>query len=89
MDDLATKGLARSLRREETTNQRNLYPIGVNVSKPLTADHGSPFFFTSSCRFRAVMSTAKAEWPKLTDSMSAETRQLHTVSRYVQVCILL
>jgi hypothetical protein len=35
------------------------------------------------------MSTAKAEWRKLTDSLSAETIQLHTVSRYVQVCILL
>lgn len=35
-------------------------PIGVKVSKPLTADQGSPFFLTSSWRLRAVMSTAKA-----------------------------
>lgn len=34
--------------------------IGVNVSKPLTADQGSPFFLISSWRFRAVISTAKA-----------------------------
>ena len=38
--------------------QANL--IGVNVSKPFTALHGSPFFLTSSWRFRAVMSTARA-----------------------------
>lgn len=35
-------------------------PIGVKVSKPLTADQGSPFFLTSSWRLRAVISTAKA-----------------------------
>lgn len=36
-------------------------PIGVKVSKPFTADQGRPFFFTSSCMLRAVMSTAKAK----------------------------
>lgn len=36
------------------------YPIGVKVSNPLTADHGKPAFFTTSCRLRAVMSIARA-----------------------------
>lgn len=36
------------------------YLMGVNVSKPLTALHGSPFFLTSSWRLRAVISTANA-----------------------------
>jgi hypothetical protein len=39
------------------------HPMGVNVSKPFTADQGRPFFFTSSCMFRAVMSTANAKSP--------------------------
>ena len=34
--------------------------MGVNVSKPLTALHGRPLRLTSSWRFRAVMSTARA-----------------------------
>lgn len=34
--------------------------MGVKVSKPLTALHGRPFFLTSSWRFLAVMSTARA-----------------------------
>ena len=34
--------------------------MGVKVSKPLTALHGRPFFFTSSWRLRAVISTANA-----------------------------
>lgn len=34
--------------------------MGVNVSNPLTADHGKPFFFTCSCMFLAVMSIANA-----------------------------
>ena len=34
--------------------------MGVNVSNPLTADHGKPFFFTFSCMFLAVMSIANA-----------------------------
>ena len=37
------------------------HPMGVKVSKPFTADQGKPFFLTSSCMFRAVMSTARAE----------------------------
>jgi len=36
------------------------HPMGVNVSNPFTADHGSPFFLTSSCIFLAVMSMARA-----------------------------
>lgn len=36
------------------------YLTGVNVSNPLAADHGSPFFLTLSCMFRAVMSIARA-----------------------------
>ena len=34
--------------------------MGVKVSKPLTALQGKPFFFTSSWRFLAVISTASA-----------------------------
>ena len=39
---------------------RETYLMGVNVSKPLTALQGWPFFLTTSCMFRAVMSTARA-----------------------------
>jgi hypothetical protein len=37
------------------------YPMGVNVSKPFTVDHGNPIFLTSSWRFLAVMSIARAD----------------------------
>lgn len=38
-----------------------LYLMGVKVSKPLATVHGSLLALISSCRLRAVMSTAKAK----------------------------
>lgn len=60
--------------------------MGVNVSKPLTADHGSPFFLTASCMFRAVMSTARAaSWCILSDA-GPEMGTL-TVTGYMGLCV--
>ena len=68
--------------------------IGVNVSKPLTALHGRPFFFTSSCRLRAVMSTASAARRRSVRAEGvrrehAERALMRTIARDVRIGISL
>ena len=45
----------------DRANTKWLYLMGVKVSKPLATVQGSLLALISSCRLRAVMSTAKAE----------------------------
>lgn len=62
--------------------------MGVKVSKPFTADQGRPFFLTSSCILRAVMSTAKAMWGKrngIDGQLQTEKLMLRTVSSDVRL----
>lgn len=49
------------MMNHEKTQTTQLYLMGVNVSKPLATVQGSRLALISSCRLRAVMSTAKAE----------------------------
>lgn len=51
---------AASEQRADARWAMRAHLIGVKVSKPLAALHGWPFFLTTSCMFRAVMSTASA-----------------------------
>lgn len=65
------------------------YPIGVNVSKPLAADQGRPFFLTWSWRLRAVMSTASAVDFKLrlhSGTVNGERGRLRTVPSNMREC---
>ena len=66
------------------------HPIGVNVSKPLAALHGSPCFFTRSCRFLAVISTAKAARSSQMQVQKSELKTYHILRyetrRSLQIC---